>query len=267
MAISSDGLAIYVVNYGSASMSKIRTSDMHILQTVITDASPIGITYEPTKKQVCGLLWRFVDRLRRLQAQGLTGRRRPPPRVTSRVTRRATYPVGVLRTALKPKWLCAAGAGGPDHRRLHPTRPLATRCRPGQGPGRGDGRPARPPVARDLASPHAPFPAAANARLAIVTGTYAEGQVLIPARLLAGRDGCWLLTPMTESDRRGLPGRSWLAAAGSGGACPPPRHRTGETTVVASLAPGESPTTELSGRPTRVGRPGPPCQHLARRDL
>ncbi|MEI2778663.1 MAG: hypothetical protein V9G19_22390 [Tetrasphaera sp.] len=33
-------------------MSKVRTSDMTVMQTVPTDASPIGITYAPTRKQV-----------------------------------------------------------------------------------------------------------------------------------------------------------------------------------------------------------------------
>jgi YVTN family beta-propeller protein len=52
MAISPDGTALYVVNYDVGSMSKIRTEDMKVLQTVTTDAHPIGITYEPTTQTV-----------------------------------------------------------------------------------------------------------------------------------------------------------------------------------------------------------------------
>lgn len=104
----------------------------------------------------------------------------------------------------------------------------------------------QPPVAlATLLSPHTPFPAAANSRLAIVTGTYAEGQVLIPGRLLAARDGYWLLTPLRESSTDVVfpVVRGWLPPAG-GAAPAAPAPPTGETTVVASLAPGESPTTE-----------------------
>ena len=52
MAISPDGGAIYVGNYGSSTVSKIRTKDFEVVQTEKTDALPIGITYEPTKKRV-----------------------------------------------------------------------------------------------------------------------------------------------------------------------------------------------------------------------
>jgi YVTN family beta-propeller protein len=47
LAISSDGLSLYVVNYGSASMTKLRASDMSVLQTVPTGEHPIGVTYDP----------------------------------------------------------------------------------------------------------------------------------------------------------------------------------------------------------------------------
>ncbi len=53
MAISSDGTALYVVNYDVGTMSKIRTKDMKVLQTERTDYHPIGITYEPTT----GTVW------------------------------------------------------------------------------------------------------------------------------------------------------------------------------------------------------------------
>ena len=47
LAISTDGLSLYVVNYGSASMTKLRASDMAPLQTVPTGVNPIGVTYDP----------------------------------------------------------------------------------------------------------------------------------------------------------------------------------------------------------------------------
>jgi len=47
LAISTDGLSLYVVNYGSASMTKLRASDMTPLQTVPTGVNPIGVTYDP----------------------------------------------------------------------------------------------------------------------------------------------------------------------------------------------------------------------------
>ena len=51
LAISSDGTALFVVNYVSGTLSKVRASDLKVLQTVKVCASPIGITYdEPTSR-------------------------------------------------------------------------------------------------------------------------------------------------------------------------------------------------------------------------
>lgn len=52
MAISADGEALYVVNYNSATMTKVKAADMSVMQTVQTDHHPIGITYEPTLRRV-----------------------------------------------------------------------------------------------------------------------------------------------------------------------------------------------------------------------
>jgi len=52
MTISPDGSYIYVVNYMSNTMSKVRTSDMHVVQTVPTNANPIGITYDNATHRV-----------------------------------------------------------------------------------------------------------------------------------------------------------------------------------------------------------------------
>jgi YVTN family beta-propeller protein len=52
MAISSDGTALYVVNYRSNTVAKLRASDMSVVQTVDTPSNPIGITYEPATHRV-----------------------------------------------------------------------------------------------------------------------------------------------------------------------------------------------------------------------
>jgi YVTN family beta-propeller protein len=50
LAISSDGSTIFVVNYLSDTMSKVRTSDMKVLETIKACNEPIGVTYDaPTK--------------------------------------------------------------------------------------------------------------------------------------------------------------------------------------------------------------------------
>jgi len=46
LAISTDGRSLYVVNYQSDTISKLRASDMALLQTIPTGVHPIGITYD-----------------------------------------------------------------------------------------------------------------------------------------------------------------------------------------------------------------------------
>ena len=46
--ISSDGSALFVVNFDSGTVSKIRTADFSILQNIKVCKEPIGVTYEPT---------------------------------------------------------------------------------------------------------------------------------------------------------------------------------------------------------------------------
>ncbi len=48
LTISSDGTALFVVNFESGTMSKVRASDLKVLQTVKACVQPIGVTYEPT---------------------------------------------------------------------------------------------------------------------------------------------------------------------------------------------------------------------------
>ena len=52
MDIAPDGRSLYIVNYESNTVSKVRTRDMAVLQTVATNAHPIGITYDRATRQV-----------------------------------------------------------------------------------------------------------------------------------------------------------------------------------------------------------------------
>jgi YVTN family beta-propeller protein len=46
MTIAEDGRSLYVVNYGSGTVSKLRASDLRVVQVVATNRHPIGITYD-----------------------------------------------------------------------------------------------------------------------------------------------------------------------------------------------------------------------------
>jgi YVTN family beta-propeller protein len=51
LAISNDGSALFVVNFESDTVSKVRTSDMKVLQTIKVCNEPIGITFDtPTQR-------------------------------------------------------------------------------------------------------------------------------------------------------------------------------------------------------------------------
>jgi DNA-binding beta-propeller fold protein YncE len=52
MAIASDGRSLYVVNYESATLTKLRADDLAITQTVKTAVHPIGITVNPATGNV-----------------------------------------------------------------------------------------------------------------------------------------------------------------------------------------------------------------------
>jgi DNA-binding beta-propeller fold protein YncE len=55
LAISSDGTALFVVNFDSDTISKVRTSDMKVLQTLKACNEPIGITFDaPTNNTWVG---------------------------------------------------------------------------------------------------------------------------------------------------------------------------------------------------------------------
>ena len=52
MALADDGESLYVVNYQDGTVSKVRTSDMEIIQTVYSGVHPVGITYDADTRQV-----------------------------------------------------------------------------------------------------------------------------------------------------------------------------------------------------------------------
>ena len=52
MTISPDGTALYVVNYASDAISKIRTADMVQTQRIPVNHHPIGIAYDEEAHQV-----------------------------------------------------------------------------------------------------------------------------------------------------------------------------------------------------------------------
>ena len=52
LTIAPDGKAIYVVNYESGTITKLRASDMATLQTIDACFHPIGITYDKATRRV-----------------------------------------------------------------------------------------------------------------------------------------------------------------------------------------------------------------------
>ena len=52
LAISTDGTAIYVVNYLSNTVTELAASDLKILQVVPTGTNPVGVTYDGTTGRV-----------------------------------------------------------------------------------------------------------------------------------------------------------------------------------------------------------------------
>jgi DNA-binding beta-propeller fold protein YncE len=52
LALAADGKALYVVNYESGTITKLRTSDMKELQTIDACYHPIGITYDKLTRRV-----------------------------------------------------------------------------------------------------------------------------------------------------------------------------------------------------------------------
>ena len=91
-----------------------------------------------------------------------------------------------------------------------------------------------------LVRPHAPFRGELSSRPFTATGHYAaDGQLLVPDRLLDGRPGLWVLTPfVVDASGATLPVvRGFVPDAAA--LTPPP---AGTVTITGGLAPGESPS-------------------------
>ncbi len=102
---------------------------------------------------------------------------------------------------------------------------------------------ALPPVdVTMLLKPHEEFPAGASSRRVFATGRYAaDGQVLVPDRLLRGQTGYWVMTPfVVEATGARLAVLRGFVTSPTGIATPP----RGRLTIHGGLAPGESPSTK-----------------------
>jgi DNA-binding beta-propeller fold protein YncE len=51
MTISSDGTALYIVNYGSGTLSKVRASNMKRVQNLYACPKPIGVAFESVNQR------------------------------------------------------------------------------------------------------------------------------------------------------------------------------------------------------------------------
>jgi hypothetical protein len=65
LTLAADGRALYVVNYESGTVTKLRTSDMKPLQTISACYHPIGITYDEPTSRVWVALHGHDPRVRR----------------------------------------------------------------------------------------------------------------------------------------------------------------------------------------------------------
>jgi cytochrome oxidase assembly protein ShyY1 len=102
---------------------------------------------------------------------------------------------------------------------------------------------ARPVVPlQEALRPHAPFPDGGAGRRVTATGRYAaDDQLLIAPRRLGGRDGAWVVTPLVLDSTGATLAVVRGFVAGEPGATAVPEPPAGTVTVVAALAPGESP--------------------------
>ncbi|MCG7322937.1 SURF1 family protein [Arsenicicoccus bolidensis] len=99
-------------------------------------------------------------------------------------------------------------------------------------------RPAAP--LSQVVRPHAPFEGVMSNRRVEVTGAYdPSGQFLVPGRLLEGRTGYWVVTPLDETATRARVAvvRGFVIRPSDAPAAP-----TTTVTVTGTLAPGESPS-------------------------
>ena len=52
MVISPDDQYLYIVNYYSNTVSKVRTETMELIENIPVDLNPIGITIDPKTNQI-----------------------------------------------------------------------------------------------------------------------------------------------------------------------------------------------------------------------
>ncbi|MTB71945.1 SURF1 family protein [Arsenicicoccus sp. MKL-02] len=92
----------------------------------------------------------------------------------------------------------------------------------------------------EIVRPHAAFEGVMSNRRVEVTGAYdPSGQFLVPQRLLGGRTGYWVVTPLDEQGTRARVAvvRGFVASPAAAPAAP-----RSTVTVTGTLAPGESPS-------------------------
>ena len=129
--------------------------------------------------------------------------------------------------------------------------------------------PTRPTAALSrVVTPHADFPADGSGRPVTATGRYdATGQVLVTPRLLHGRTGYWVVTPLVVKDTgaRLAVVRGFVTDAAratpTGGHRPGHGQRHARAGGVAQHRGGAAGGAAGLGRPLAAGEP------LARRDL
>lgn len=97
----------------------------------------------------------------------------------------------------------------------------------------------RPTVAvTELLEPHQRFPQDGSGRSVTATGSYdSTRQFLVPERVLEGRQGYWVLTPLVLEDGGVLPVMRGFVDTPAAADTPPPVP----VTVTGTLAPGEAP--------------------------
>ncbi len=155
---------------------------------------------------------------------------------------RLTYARGVLRTALRPRFLgllalcvlIAVAFGQLGRWQLGVAEDTASREAIEQA------RELEPVDVTTVLDPHEAFPGELSTRPVTATGSYAvDGQVLVPGRFLDGVPGLWVVTPFVVAGTDAtLPVLRGFVEEPAG-AGPPP---TGRLSITGGLAPGESPS-------------------------
>lgn len=157
-------------------------------------------------------------------------------------TGRVTYPWGVFRRLLTPRWVGMVAA-------LAVVVAACVLLGLWQlGVARDSGRKEAVAAASSLeraplqqvTKPHADFEAEYSNRPVTVTGTYAaERSLVVVDRRLGGREGSWVVTPLETEGGTVAVLRGFVPGTPSAAPEPP----AGVVTVTGTLGPGESPRT------------------------